>query len=760
MTNENNEIRVDMNNIEQLYSRVCRVKARVATLELPSSYSHNSQFSLAQKSVAQQNVSLEEMRELLKPFQRVRNFADTPATWRTILENVAQYEEELQCARLDGRVNSEQAQDFARKLQGYLQQVHHEMRQHSNFEQLAQADADLEALLNQYLNPAQGTNMTFAQFKLLSHAVRDLDRVVALVVACLDSQAEFVSGFELMTSYLELDKWSEFALAWNWDCDSCFGTLGQEVKSDSYVSANYKQNCLGTLIELVCEFLNSCTNRYLPIYLQQYSQTRESLLATCEYRPLVVTVTGTNGKGTTCNLLSHWASHIPHLLFTSPHILNYQERFKFVEYVDNSSEFSQGTQQRYASSLELCCAQLHLELVAYVINRLSLQLSKADSETLPFQVHIPTGEANVTSESNTEVSWLNLGYFGQAVMSLHYLLYRKQVPLLIQEVGIGGKLDQTNLLDADVVILTNITLDHQNFLGNTRESILDNKVHIARRGKSFYYADPQLDLLPNLQAYAAELGFVLHYLEPHNKLTNQQALVATAYQAWQEISDLLREHGYATGKQSVNSTQLPLLFGRRTCCHWLTTASLLHNEARHQLSRNALKLDCKQVHVDNFDWLQIAYHNQLVFDVAHNCGSMQELADYLAQTFLGYEPKPNFEIVVGMGAEKDLAGSLQAFATLPNCRIHITDFQRGTRGVSLEQTQANIQKLRVQLKQEVVYFELDSWLDLVLKPSSQPRVWVFCGSFYFIANLLERWDLYPQLLVDLQENAHSSCVYQ
>lgn len=704
----------------------------------------NSSFELSTLS-----SKLGYLQEILQPFQRSRNFVDTIATWKTIVDNVFLYQQELQLAQEHGLVTELEISKFKREFQHNVDRVLTELP--NNLELINQDDVHLEYLLNQYLVPVTEHSISFNQLKLFAHALHDLDWIVSFIVVSWNcsTKEEFKYAFKVTAHQLDLDKWQRFAVDWNWDFYGVMVELGtQQQVNNQQDLTQQKSSFLSKIIKLVLNFFKTSSHKYLSTYLKQYDNSIAKLFASFDYQPLVVTVTGTNGKGTTCNLLSHLARHVPHLLFTSPHITNYQERFKIIqtslEQIKHMEQIT--TCERYASSKELCCAQLHLELVAHVLNQL-LKESESYTDKLQLQVHIPRVYADSLVAQHQHYKFVHLGYFGQAVMCLHYLLYRKQVPLLIQEVGIGGKLDPTNLLDADIAILTNVTFDHQNLLGNTLESILDNKVRVARANKSFYYADPQLQLLPELKAYQKEIGFVLHHHEVECKLNNQMALEVTAYNAWYELEQLLKKKEYQSYMNSSQALQEVLpLFGRRTCCHWLIVSAILQIESQIQ------KVHRQFLHDENIDWQEIALRNSFVFDVAHNIASMQELADFLRQKFIPTYINPCFEIVVGMGAEKDLYGSLQVFQDLRDCHIHIADFQRGTRGVSFIQTQANLQYLQEHLQLKVNYFSRDSLLNLLLTRSEAHRIWVFCGSFYFIANLLERWNLYPQLLVELQDD--------
>jgi dihydrofolate synthase / folylpolyglutamate synthase len=163
-----------------------------------------------------------------------------------------------------------------------------------------------------------------------------------------------------------------------------------------------------------------------------------------EIAPLVVTVAGTNGKGSTVSFLRYMLRSLGLKVgsFTSPHILNYRERIQL--------------DRDYVSEPELLDAFSAIETAARAVN-----------VTLTF------------FEYNTLAAfWI----FAKASAA-------KQIDAVILEVGLGGRLDTVNLIDADAVILTTVDLDHQAYLGTTREQIGREKAGVFRSGQIAVYAD-------------------------------------------------------------------------------------------------------------------------------------------------------------------------------------------------------------------------------------------------------------------------------
>lgn len=146
----------------------------------------------------------------------------------------------------------------------------------------------------------------------------------------------------------------------------------------------------------------------------------------------VFTVSGTNGKGTTCTVLENIFLKEGYKvgLYTSPHLIHYKERIKINGHYLKDN--------------------LH-------INAFCLIESVRDN--------IP------------------LTYFEFITLSALILFKEKYLDILILEVGLGGRLDATNIVDSDISIITNIGLDHTELLGTTRESIGKEKAGIFRKKK-------------------------------------------------------------------------------------------------------------------------------------------------------------------------------------------------------------------------------------------------------------------------------------
>ena len=168
----------------------------------------------------------------------------------------------------------------------------------------------------------------------------------------------------------------------------------------------------------------------------------------------VATVGGTNGKGSTVAFLEAMAraAGLRVGAYTSPHLLRYNERVRI-----DGSEASDG---------------------ALVAAFERIEAARAD---------IP------------------LTYFEYGTLAALLLFEAADLDLAILEVGLGGRLDATNLVDPDVAVITTVDLDHQDYLGEDRESIGAEKAGILRAGKPCVLAekDPPSSVLRRAYAIGA-----------------------------------------------------------------------------------------------------------------------------------------------------------------------------------------------------------------------------------------------------------------
>ncbi len=157
--------------------------------------------------------------------------------------------------------------------------------------------------------------------------------------------------------------------------------------------------------------------------------------------PYIFTVAGTNGKGTTCRTLEMILlaadKHVG--VYSSPHLLRFTERVR----INNQESTPSDTVKAFAA------------------------IEKARGD-------------------------VSLTYFEYATLAALYQFKQAQLDIVILEVGLGGRLDATNIVDADIAIITTIGIDHVEYLGNTRESIGQEKAGIFKPKSIAVVGEPEI----------------------------------------------------------------------------------------------------------------------------------------------------------------------------------------------------------------------------------------------------------------------------
>eukprot|EP01133_Synstelium_polycarpum_P020445 gene20445-24535_t len=184
----------------------------------------------------------------------------------------------------------------------------------------------------------------------------------------------------------------------------------------------------------------------------QAVKARMQLAFTCP----VIMVAGTNGKGSTCAMLESVLLRAGYKvgLYIKPHFLDFNERARVLGEM---------------ASDEQLVASFHA-------------------------VEAVRGDTPLT-------------YFEFTTLAILHLLSQANLDVAILEVGLGGRLDAVNVIDADVAIVTSVDIDHTDYLGDTREAIGFEKAGIFRPGKAAICSDPvpPQSLIDHAEAIGADL---------------------------------------------------------------------------------------------------------------------------------------------------------------------------------------------------------------------------------------------------------------
>lgn len=372
----------------------------------------------------------------------------------------------------------------------------------------------------------------------------------------------------------------------------------------------------------------------------------------------VILVGGTNGKGSTCAFLESILRGQGYKtgLYTSPHLLRYNER---------------------------------------------IRIEGMDADDAAIVAGLDAVEAARGA--------ISLTYFEHGTLGAMWQFAQAGVDVAILEVGLGGRLDAVNIFDPVVSVITTIDLDHQDWLGDTREKVGFEKAGIYRAGKPAICGDanPPQSLLEQ----AHKIGAVLQRAGQDFTASSDQA-------GWDFNMDGL----------ALSGLPFPALAGAHQIQNAATAlAALMAVDICLPVSLAAIHQGLTSARQPG-RFQRIAGNPETVLDVAHNPESARALADNLR----AYPVKGETLAVFAMLADKDVAGVVEPLKG--SFDAWLVAGLPGARGQTGHQLAGLLNPLVVM--PVVVYATpLEAYRAARLQAGEGDRITVF-GSFHTVAEVL------------------------
>lgn len=374
--------------------------------------------------------------------------------------------------------------------------------------------------------------------------------------------------------------------------------------------------------------------------------------------PKVFTVAGTNGKGTTCCTLESilLAAGLRVGVYSSPHLLRYTERVRI-----------QGQ-----------------------------ELSEAEHSHSFAQIEV--GRAGIS-----------LTYFEFGTLSALQLFKQAKLDVVILEVGLGGRLDATNIVDSDVAAITSIAIDHTDWLGFDRESIGREKAGVFRAGKPAVVGEP--DMPQSIADVAAQLGSQL-YRRDDAWWFSQQAPFDQQRNSWD----------WQCGNHQWANLPLPNV----PLANAATALAVLHYSGL-PLSDEVIRQGLLAASLPG-RFQVVSEQPLLILDVAHNPHAARYLTDRLARL-----PKHGkVRAVVGMLSDKDIGGTLACLSEQVD-EWYCAPLE-GPRGATAEQLAEHLVLSRQ-------FSDVETAWRQAMQDAEPQDVVIVCGSFHTVAHVMAVLDL-------------------
>jgi len=377
----------------------------------------------------------------------------------------------------------------------------------------------------------------------------------------------------------------------------------------------------------------------------------------------VISIAGTNGKGSTAELLSsiYCVGGCTVGKFTSPHLVDYGER-----YCINGA---------IASNQQLLAAFERIE----------------------------------TARDDIPLTFFEFG----TLMAIE-LFHAAKVDIAVMEVGMGGRLDAVNILDADIAIITSISIDHTAWLGNSVDQIAPEKMGIARRGRPCIMGLAELS--PKIQTVANEIGAQVHQIGNEFNYSHQAVESMWKYRSQQStFTDLplpFTQSGVQLSNASVALRAVELLFNK---------FPITVEQVRQGLNQAQLFARCQIVGTNPY----------VIIDVAHNESSIVRLYEFLTKL-----EGARYIAVCGMLKDKEIDKSMRhLYSLVDEWHLATIDSERGASAQELQNILQN--EVFLEPRNTYCYKTVVDAFTRAKNTLSEHDVLVVFGSFFIAGDILK-----------------------
>lgn len=299
-----------------------------------------------------------------------------------------------------------------------------------------------------------------------------------------------------------------------------------------------------------------------------------------------------------------------------------------------------------------------------------------------------------------------LTYFEFVTLAALYIFQLQPLDVLLLEIGLGGRLDAVNIVDADIAVITTVAIDHIEYLGNNRELIGYEKAGIMRNNKPVVCGD---------------------FKSPESVVKRAEFLKAPLYCLGQEFGYSIMNNSWRWHKGGIELNNLPLpSLSLQSAATSLMVVSLLQSSLL--ITKKAIVKGLKTVFLPG-RFQCLTDERNIILDVAHN----PEAAAFLAMKIASIPYEGRTLAVLGMLKDKDILSTLRPM-------LHLIDtwyfgdlnVPRGAKAEHLKKYLRDLSKQQCYTYKSIS----EAYNQAVANCTKKDRILVF-GSFYTVAEILK-----------------------
>ena len=385
-------------------------------------------------------------------------------------------------------------------------------------------------------------------------------------------------------------------------------------------------------------------------------------------KPYIFTVAGTNGKGSTTAIISEICQQAGYktALYQSPHLLEFNERVR-------------------------------------------ISGNPVSNQTL-IDAFYQVEQARLACD-------LTLSFFEMTTLSAMLIFTQADCDVWVLEVGLGGRLDVVNIIDPDMAVITNIGIDHVDWLGDTREKIGYEKAGILRQGIPVVYGEE--DMPVSVQNKIKKLDCITYQVGKDFACFDD----GSDPQVWQFSSRAVTLNLPKPTLSLINSAN--------------AVATVLASEL--SINQNDIANGLRAVKLaGRFDYRQLANRHWL-FDVAHNAEGVNFLLQGFVpfwQRHLASHPTAKLHLLFSMLGDKNVKAvvSLLQRSNLPIESWYLAEINH-PRAMPLQELESSLATM-VDTNQVNAHDSFNNAVVRMIQQTNPADFILVCGSFHTIGEVL------------------------